>query len=427
MRSGFGIPVPNPLDLFGGGLFGGDPFSAFFGAFAKMVGGWIVSAAAAIFDAVVKAINQSGPISFSSSSWWGTKVGLAGSGTSLWATVIGLSLAVMLCCVILAAIQGAVAGEPMMAVKAVGVAVPTSMFGIVAVVAFTAVLVGVVDDASSAVLSGLAPNFKTWFGNGGGVAFMPGLVMIVTALGGLLVWMELILRAGFVYLFVLLSPMALAVRVWPAMGGFFRRFAEIGIALIVSKFVIAAALALGSAAMAGGSKDAASAAGLSALATGAGLMLVSAFAPFVMLRTVHGIEGALAHQGVSHGPGRAAVTALNVATSALLIGRLAAGSGGGSLPAPTPPPPPPPPRPLPPPAPPPLPALQPGPPPPQALPAGPAPPPPQAPPAGPAPPPPPPGRSAGGQPRSLGSSGVFIDANSRPVPPPGKSDGSGSR
>ena len=165
-----------------------------------------------------------------------------------------------------------------MAVKAVGLSVPTSMFGIVAVVAFTAVLVGVVDDASSAVLAGLDPNFKTCFAHTGGGGFMPGFVMVVALVGGLLVWMELILRAGFVYLFVLLAPMALAVRMLPAMAGFFRRFAEIGIALIVSKFVIAAALALGSAAMAGGSKDPASAQGLAALATGAGLMLVSAFA-----------------------------------------------------------------------------------------------------------------------------------------------------
>ena len=96
MPPGFGIPLPNPLNLLGGGLVGGDPFSAFFGAFGTMIWGWIVSAAAAVFDAVVTAINQAGPISFSSSSWWGTKVGLTNTGTSLWATVIGLSLAVML-------------------------------------------------------------------------------------------------------------------------------------------------------------------------------------------------------------------------------------------------------------------------------------------------------------------------------------------
>ena len=104
MPSGFGIPVPNPLNLFGGGLFGGDPFSSFFAAFGKMIFNWIVSTAAAVFDAVVKAINNTGPISFAPSSWWGTKVGLANAGPSLWATVIGLSLAVMLGCVILAAI-----------------------------------------------------------------------------------------------------------------------------------------------------------------------------------------------------------------------------------------------------------------------------------------------------------------------------------
>jgi hypothetical protein len=455
----FGIPgIPGLPSLLGGGLFS-DPFSAFFNAFGSMVWHWIVNGATAIFDAMIKAIGQSGPINFSSGSWWGAKVGLANTGTSLWAIVVGLALSVMLICVLLAAIQGAIAGEPMMAIKAVFVSVPTSMFGMVAVVAFTTVLVGVVDGASNSVLSVATPNFKEWFGNGGGVAFMSGLVMIITALGALLVWMELILRAGFVYLFVLLSPLALAVRIWPAMGGFFKRYAEIGIALIVSKFVIAAALALGSAAMAGGSKDAASAQGIAALATGAGLVLVSAFSPFVILRMVHGIEGALAHQGVSHAPGRAAMTAVQLATSALLIGRLAAGGGGGgggggpaALPEPTgntggktgtdielanqrgptnrggstgptatatARPTAPPPQPLPPP---PRTALPPAPPPalppssPQALPPGPAPEgPPPASPRPPPSPPAPPGPGVG-RPPSLGSSGVFIDANARPVP-----------
>jgi hypothetical protein len=462
-----GIPVPGGLGgLLGGGLLGGNPFSGFFGAFGNMIWGWIVSAATAIFAAVVNAINQSGPINFSGGSWWAAKVGLTNSGTNLWATVIALSLAVMLCCVIFAAIQGAIQGEPMMAIKAVFVGVPTSIFGIVVVVAFTTVLVGVVDAASSAVLSGLTPNFKEWFSTTAG--FMPGLVMFIGELGGLLLWMELILRAGFIYLFVLLSPMALAVRVWPAMGGFFRRYAEIGVALIVSKFVIAAALALGSAALAGGSQDPGSAAGIAAMATGAGLMLVSAFSPFVILRMVHGIEGALAHQGLSHAPGRAAMTAINLATSALLIGRLAAGSGGGgagaggggggggggdviepakdpkgpgsglevargrnvagptgggtggngaqpAAPAPQPlPPGPGQSRPIPP-----------APAPPQALPPArpPALPPPSPPP--PSPPPPAAPTPTPGQPRSFGSSGVFIDVEARPVP--AHSDRSGSR
>jgi hypothetical protein len=179
------------------------------------------------------------------------------------------------------------------------------------------------------VLTGLDGNFKTWLGNPGPAGLMPGFLMFITMLGGLLVWLELILRAGFVFLFVVLSPMALAVRVWPAMGGFFRRFAEIGVALILSKFVIAVALALGSAAMAGGAKDNSAGPALAAMAVGAGLMLVSAFAPFVILRMVHGVEGALAHQGMSHAPGRAAMTAVQLATSALLISRLAGGSGGG--------------------------------------------------------------------------------------------------
>jgi hypothetical protein len=107
-----------------------------------------------------------------------------------------------------------------------------------------------------------------------------------------------------------------------------RRFVELGVALIAAKFVIALALALGSEALAG-SVGTSGGASLTAMTTGAGLMLISALSPFVLLRIIPGVEGAVAAQGISRMPARTAMTAVSTATSAMLLARLASGGIGG--------------------------------------------------------------------------------------------------
>ena len=157
-----------------------------------------------------------------------------------------IALAVLLGCLVLAVIQGAFSGDPMMAVRATIVEVPRSIFGMATVVALTGVLVTVVDGASAAVLPNVGANFGDWFAKSGVTGFFGSFVAGLVLLGALLTWVELVVRQGLVFLLVALSPMALAVRVWPAAAGLWRRFVELGVALIVSKFVIALALALGS-------------------------------------------------------------------------------------------------------------------------------------------------------------------------------------
>src|SRR5882724_11303293 len=168
-----------------------------------------------------------------------------------------------------------------------------AVFGTIALVAIASLLLGLTDAASAMVLAD-APDslsrFLSGFGQTGTI-LSGGLLAIVLFLffliGALLVWVELVVRSSLIYLLIAAAPLTLAARVWPAARGAFRRLCEIGLALILSKFVIA--LALGAAALAGGGPTTADttqqvALDFAGLLTGATLMLLAAFTPFVLLK-----------------------------------------------------------------------------------------------------------------------------------------------
>jgi hypothetical protein len=136
-----------------------------------------------------------------------------------------------------------------------------------------------------------------------------------------------------IFVLVALSPLALAVRVWPAAAGVWRKMVELGVALIVAKFVIALALALGADALAGSVGASGATPSVTAMATGAGLMLIAGLSPFVLLRIMPGVEAAVAAQGVSRMPARTAMAGLSAATSVMLLGRLAGGGIAAARPA----------------------------------------------------------------------------------------------
>src|SRR5207237_6542138 len=119
-------------------------------------------------------------------------------------------------------------------------------------------LLGITDAASTAVLSDATDalsHFVDGFGSAAAVSsggLLAILLFLVFLVGALLVWIELVVRSSLIYLLIAGAPLTLAARIWPAARGAFRRLCEIGLALILSKFVIALALALGAAALAGG-------------------------------------------------------------------------------------------------------------------------------------------------------------------------------
>src|SRR5207249_12000793 len=215
----------------------------------------LAAACKKVSDGLLHFLTSSAGVQFSA-GWWASDRTQA--VLRAVATLAGLLLVAFL---LLALIQGLLAGEPTAMVRAAVLELPLSVLGTVVLVAVTELLVGVTDAASSMVLAG-APgdlgHFLSGFGaastvTSGGLAAV--LMLVVFLLGAFLVWVELVVRASLLYLLVAFAPLALAARVWPAAKGIFRRTCELGVALIVAKFGIALALGLGAAALAGGGPD----------------------------------------------------------------------------------------------------------------------------------------------------------------------------
>ena len=326
------LGIPNPLDI--GSALAGNIVADLLSSLGTAIEAAIASGVRDSVSAVVSLVNNSaGVVSFGPSSWWGKAVGSSPSCTGLWATIVALGLETLLVAVVLAVIQGVRAGEPMAVLRALAVEAPISIFGMVAVIGLTTALLSAVDHASSAVLPNVAKDLGTWAGGDGvgAFTFFGSLVAALGLVATLAVWVELVVRSGLIFLLVALSPLMLALRVWPAAAGVWRRGAEVGVALILTKFVIALALALGAAALAGSVTGPTS---VTAETTGAGLMLVAAVSPFVLFRVLPGLEGAMGAAGISRMPLRVAQTGLSVAYTGAMLSRLAGGSAVGTLTAP---------------------------------------------------------------------------------------------
>ncbi len=338
------VGLPGPV-ITGPGLPGAGPASIP-GSIAKGMAdgvlGWFVealgAAVAKVGEELLNFLDSSSAATFDEGWWSGPRA------QEIWSMVVILAGVIMVGCLLLAVIQGVVAGEPMAMVKAAFLEVPISVFGIVVMVAATTLLMGITDGASAAVLSSADESLRRFFT---GVAFSPApllstaVILVVFVIGAFLVWVELIIRASLIYLLVAFSPLLLAARVWPAAKGSFRKLLELGLALIVSKFAIALALALGAAALGGGGagnlgspgpnpNDVGTQAGytLTGLVIGASLMLLASFSPFIILKVLPIFEGAVIAQGVAGSPARGAQQTMQTAYYGKALKDKLAGGGG---------------------------------------------------------------------------------------------------
>ena len=264
--------------------------NAVFGALWSEIG----NAAQAVTSALWGAITSSTDISFTSVAWRG------GSTQHLLAVVLQLSGAVMLLMVFLAVIRAVVRGDPGAAARAVLVDLPISCVAAVALVGITAAVVGASDQAAdqimslapSAALNSFAHNWPALITN---LQFVGGLGGVIFILGAFMVWLELIVRAGLVYLMVATAPLVLAMRIFPGFAPAWKKFAETAVAVILSKVFVAIALVLGLSLTTGGVIPTGTAAGTGAdigqLIAGIAMMALAAFAPFVLLRFVPVVEG----------------------------------------------------------------------------------------------------------------------------------------
>jgi len=331
------IEVPNPLgpvaDGIGGVLGWGarNAAGAVLGPVGDAIAEGLANACGKIGREVLNYLQASSSVHFDT-GWWASS-----RGQRLVGIVLGLAVLFMLGFLLLALIQGTLAGDPGGMLRTAFVEIPLSMAATAVLATLTQVLLAVTDEASNAVLRGVPEDLNRFFAGFGAATSVAtngfaGMIMLVLFLiGALLVWLELIVRASLIYWVVAVAPLFAAARVWPAARGAFRKLVEIGCVLVFSKLAIALALALGAAALAGGGPkdgDLGTQLGtdLGGLLVGSALMLLASFTPFVLLRLVPVIEGAAIAQGISRMPGRAAMTTMQMGYYAAGLEKMAAGS-----------------------------------------------------------------------------------------------------
>lgn len=241
-------------------------------------------------------------------------------------------------------IQGVLRGDSAGMLQMAVLRLPGAVLAMTVVIGITDLLLRATDEMSDAVLGGFRDDVEATTRLLGQVAATPGLgsagQLLLLVFGGVgllaavVLVIELFVRAGLIYIVVALSPLIYAAAVWEQMRGGVRKLAELGLALIVSKFVIAVALSLSAAAlvaawpgedapeiatpeMAAGVADGTNVAHTVGLLVGAVVMFgIAAFMPFVLFRLLPMAEAAMVSQGIKAGPVRAAQQAHHTASIA---------------------------------------------------------------------------------------------------------------
>jgi hypothetical protein len=325
-----------------GGAVAGDAASSVFSA----LGSWLASGAQGLVDHVLTLITTpTGSASAAASSAGGAAasgVALVSSGSatepSLGVTwfaqqetlMLELMGLVMLPILLISTIGAIVRQDLARLARTWLMALPLALICGFVGVELTKSGIDLTDALSSAVLSGVnlsktmgAAITDTAITGAAGGAVAPMVIACLAIVAGLLLWLELVLRTAAVYIALLFLPLAMAGLVWPTTTRMAKRLVEMLVALILSKFVVASVLALGANAVSGGGEDGA--------LTGAAMLLLAGFAPFVLFRMVPIIEaGAIGHlEGVSRRPLQAPIRAAQTVRG---LGGLGLGgrSGDGS-------------------------------------------------------------------------------------------------
>jgi hypothetical protein len=181
-----------------------------------------------------------------------------------------------------------------LAMLAVAIAAPLTMLVLSATDEMCTFLAGAAGDSDAAFLARAASDLTNPAAIAADpvVAFVVGLVTVAATLA---LWIELLIRAIAVDVIVLLLPLFFAAMVWPARRIWAIRAIETLFALILSKLAIVAVLTLGGAALGAAGQGGTS--GLTALLTGATLMLLAVLSPWALLRLLPLHEVAAAAAG----------------------------------------------------------------------------------------------------------------------------------
>ena len=273
---------------------------ALLAGFFRSLLGWVASGAASLVGVLASALSST------------TEPVLTGSAfTSEFELMAALSAAIALPLVAVAAIQAIIRQEPGSLLRSVlirlplallftGVSVQIVALGLVATDQASALLIGAAGDPTHQMLSGLVTGLGQPAGFGL-AAFGGFLVVLSASVVAFVLWLELAVRSAAIAAASLFLPLALVGLAWPATAHWARRLGETLAALVLSKLVIAAVLALAAGLLVSPS-------GIAGVVEGVSLLAVAAFAPFALLKLVPVIEaGAVAHlEGLGRRPVQAA-------------------------------------------------------------------------------------------------------------------------
>src|SRR3954468_20977883 len=213
---------------------------------------------------------------------------------------------------LLSVLQGVVRRDGGIIARAAFVQLPLA-FGLAAMaVTVVELLLQLSDEMSTAVASSVGNDAQQFFsdtgkalaavlaatgGNSPIPLFAVFLGALIAAVGAFCVWLELLIRSAAIYVAVLFLPFTFVAMIWPATARWCRRLIEILLAVILSKFVIVAIMALAAAGL-GQSRGGEAFQGVLA---GAALMVLAAFSPFVLLRLIPFAESAAVGVGWRRG------------------------------------------------------------------------------------------------------------------------------
>jgi type IV secretion system protein TrbL len=196
-----------------------------------------------------------------------------------------------------AAVQALMRSDLSLLVRAAVLYLPLGVLASAIAAPLTMLLLAASDEMSSIVSSAAGTGGQLR----GGIAFTgllslakdsPVLLLVIGMFGtmaALAVWLELAVREAAVYVIVLMLPLMFAAIVWPARRVWAVRAVETLIALILSKFVIVAILALGARAIGD--------LGVVSAIAGIALLILAAFSPWMLVRLLPMAEVAGAAAG----------------------------------------------------------------------------------------------------------------------------------
>ncbi len=326
--------IPNPIDVVTDAIGAGVGWA--FDEVAEGIAQWVLGAVEFFVNGAIDFLRTSSSPDVESAWFAGPE--------SPYATVRTIAVLLLAGCVFLGIIQGLLHGDGVGLVRRMAGALPVAVAGMVITTSVVGYLLELTDALSAAVLQTTddqALHFLSGFGlaiSGVATGFAAVILGLVAVLAALLLWIELMVRASLVYLLVAISPLGFAAMVWPSARGFLRKTVEILVAVIISKFVICVALAVGVAGLSGaGQADAAgegiasdAGAGMGTLLVGAVLLGLAAFSPFLVLKLIPVAESALVAQGISRGPAHAAQTGMSTYSTGRSVARLSGSGATGS-------------------------------------------------------------------------------------------------